>query len=119
MDLCRVNFINDVLSNVLPNRRIEIIRDNFINIMNCYNIALSYYPDKVKIIEHSDDYNMITLEISTNKKIVDQAVEILTNEMNFSGGLIFNTYQESFSAQLVGKSEDGLSFTVKIFKIYV
>ncbi len=118
MVLDRIQFINDVFMNEELNKKMTLVRDNFINVMSCYNIALSYNANNVKIIDHSDDYNTIKLEISTNKAIVKQVTDTLKS-MEPYGGLQFSVYQETFCASLVDQNEDGSSFTVKIYKMFI
>lgn len=115
----RIEFINYILNSESndPDVRMAIIRDKFINIMSCYNIALSYGANDVKIIEHSPDYNMILLQISADPVTVEHAIEIL-NAFNESpsNGLHFDTYDELFCATLTDRNENDSSFTVKIIK---
>lgn len=118
MVLDRIQFINGVFMNEDLNKKMTTVRDNFINVMSCYNIALSYNAKNVKITDHSDDYNTIKLEISANNLTVKQATDTLKS-MESSGGLLFYVYQEAFCANLISQSEDGSSFTVEISKIFI
>lgn len=117
MVLDRINFIDNFLNEIDSDRKMKVIRDHFVNVMLCYNIGVSYNATDIKIVEHSEDYNVIILEISTDKEVLSNIVNTLKSLYEQGSGLLFEIYQEKFCATFVQENEDDMSILVKISKI--